>query len=414
MDIFIYGLYNSFDSEIRYIGKTNNVKRRITDHIIEAKSGNYSHFPKNRWILKTIAENGKVLAKVLEITDEENWKEREQYWIKYFRSLPGKENLNLSDGGDGFVAHDFLSYEECKKWVKENIPTIKSETKWKKEVAKSTFPDCIPRHPELVYDNFSWFDFFEKPRKEKLLDVFSIDEVKKIIRRNKLVNIQEVREFFCKDFLFPKPQTFNKVGFDLKRFLDEMWYVDYDVLKRYILMFFPEIKSLNDFQKEHKKMNKRIPYYLKEKYGEVFDDFAFLKYRRRGSDTYHVFRDFYSYEEAKVKVKPFDFKNSVDFRKRVIGFKELDPMIPHSPEIVYKDKGWAGWEDFLGYTSNKRRKDCTLETFIRYMRLYHPEVHNSTSYKKMFDTKTISKNIPKRPDIKYHLEWKKLFNMIKL
>lgn len=413
MDIFIYGLYNNFDEKIRYVGKTNNVKRRITDHITEAKSGKYPHFPKNRWILKTINENGKILAKVLEVTDEKNWKEREQFWIEHFRTLYGKENLNLSAGGDGFTAHDFLRYDECKKWAEENVPTIKTEMGWKEETTKLTFPEFIPHHPELVYDDFSWFDFFAKPRKPKLLNVYGIDEIKKIIKRNKLLNLREVREFFSKDFLFPKVESFNKAGFDIKKFLEETWYVSYDALKRYIIRFFPDIKSLSNFQKVHKKMNARIPFYLKEKYGKTFDDFEFLKYRRRGEDTYHVFRDFYSYEEAKDKVRPFNFKNSIDFRKRVMILDGFDPMIPHSPEIVYKDKGWAGWEDFLGYISNRRRKNCDLEAFVRYMKLYHPEIHNSTSYKKMFDTKTVSKNLPKRPDIKYHLEWKKLFNLIK-
>lgn len=412
MKIYIYGLYNTFSDEIRYIGKTNNLKRRLSEHIREAKSEKYSYFPKNKWILKTLSKNGKIKIKTIEVTNEIEWEIREKFWIEYYRKNSSNKNLNIRDGGEGFCEQFFLGYIDCKNWVNENLPAINTEKKWKLYVKENILPDNIPHSPSEYYENFSWEDFFGKNKKNKLFDCFTINDLKQIIRNKKLYTFSDFSNFFKKDYKIPKKSVFLENGFDIIKYLKETWFVDYSVFKQYIKIFFPNIISINDFKKEHKKMSKRIPFYLKKYYGNDFDNFEFLNFKRRGNETYHVFRDFYSYEECKKIVLKMGFKNSVDFRMKVINIKDLDPRIPHSPEIVYINKGWNGWEDFLGYKSNKRRKKCDLNLFVRYMRIFHKNVKNSEDYRKMYISKNVSKNLPKRPDVKYKMKWKDLFDLI--
>ena len=46
------------------------------------------------------------------------------------------------------------------------------------------------------------------------------------------------------------------------------------------------------------------------------------------------------------------------------------------------------------------------------MKIYHKDIQNSKQYKQMFVNQNISKNLPKRPDIKYKMKWKDLFKLI--
>lgn len=91
----IYGLCDPVTGELRYIGKTVNLKARIRDHMNhKLTEDNY----KSRW-LRTLPGLPKVV--VLEETDADQLNESEQFHIAYFRSI-GARLTNLTIGGDGF------------------------------------------------------------------------------------------------------------------------------------------------------------------------------------------------------------------------------------------------------------------------------------------------------------------------
>jgi len=93
---FIYSLSDPITGDIRYIGKANNPKKRVLDHIKENKTSNKSH--KISWI-KSLLSKG--LLPIVEIVDEIpklEWEFWEQYWISQFKSW--QFNLtNISPGG---------------------------------------------------------------------------------------------------------------------------------------------------------------------------------------------------------------------------------------------------------------------------------------------------------------------------
>ena len=88
----IYALIGS-ECEIRYIGKTINLERRIKQHLASAMDGTTN---KDRWVSKE-TKAGSLRMAVLEWTD--NWRERERHWIARGRS-EGWRLFNIDDGGD--------------------------------------------------------------------------------------------------------------------------------------------------------------------------------------------------------------------------------------------------------------------------------------------------------------------------
>ena len=92
MKIYIYSYINKLNGH-RYIGKTNNVERRKREH-------------------KSIAFNEKIIGTNLdtiwykklrqygvEVANETNWAEREQYWIQYYNTFNGV-GYNSTPGGE--------------------------------------------------------------------------------------------------------------------------------------------------------------------------------------------------------------------------------------------------------------------------------------------------------------------------
>lgn len=101
----VYALLDPRTNEIRYIGRTNNIKNRFAAHINRAKNlkkalnNNNEHL--YNWINILLDLDLKPIIKILESDIiEDNINEKEIYWIKYYRN---KTNLvNQNDGGKGF------------------------------------------------------------------------------------------------------------------------------------------------------------------------------------------------------------------------------------------------------------------------------------------------------------------------
>ena len=99
---FIYGLKDPRTDIIRYIGKTNNIEKRLEHHIANRE---YLNSHKNSWI-KGLINNG--ISPKLEIIDEvpvDNWQFWEKHYIKLFKSF-GAKLVNGSEGGDGGVTKE--------------------------------------------------------------------------------------------------------------------------------------------------------------------------------------------------------------------------------------------------------------------------------------------------------------------
>lgn len=87
--IYIYRLIDSRNNEVRYIGKTTNPKRRYKQHLYDKRK---SH--KSSWIQSLRKLGLKPIFEIIETCDENNWVEREKYWINQYENL-----TNLKEGG---------------------------------------------------------------------------------------------------------------------------------------------------------------------------------------------------------------------------------------------------------------------------------------------------------------------------
>lgn len=92
--IYIYGLCDPRTQELRYVGVTNDLERRISQHLRDRSISR-----KANWIRSLLKENYKPEMFVIEEVEESNWQEREQHWIGFYRGA-GSDLTNLTIGGD--------------------------------------------------------------------------------------------------------------------------------------------------------------------------------------------------------------------------------------------------------------------------------------------------------------------------
>lgn len=94
--VYIYGLFDPRDNQLRYVGKTINLEARLRDHINWAIQDDPC--PKSDWIKELLSLGLEPIISILEETDEEGWAEAEVNWIATCRKL-GLNIFNVANGG---------------------------------------------------------------------------------------------------------------------------------------------------------------------------------------------------------------------------------------------------------------------------------------------------------------------------
>lgn len=110
MNIYIYKLIDPVSKEIRYIGKTGNMKNRFSSHISNAKKSK-SHLA--HWLTKL---RNKGLFPIMEIIEEcnlDNWEEREIFWIS---SHTGTKKLCNTHSGGRLSCRDAINKSKANKY----------------------------------------------------------------------------------------------------------------------------------------------------------------------------------------------------------------------------------------------------------------------------------------------------------
>lgn len=102
---FIYVLKDPTTQEIRYVGKSNDPKRRLSKHLNNKKDlGTH----KRNW-LNTLTE--KPILEVIKEFPKDEWQKHEKYYIEYYLSL-GCDLVNWGDGGEGLTYGNQTSYKK--------------------------------------------------------------------------------------------------------------------------------------------------------------------------------------------------------------------------------------------------------------------------------------------------------------
>jgi predicted DNA-binding protein (UPF0251 family) len=138
MRIFIYQLNEMGKPEaIRWIGQTNNLKRRLKEH--KRTRDNDNNPRKLAWI-KSINKN--IEIKVVEECDELNVDEREKWWIDYFKSQ-GHDLLNFQPGG-----RCARGYHRPKEANEKTSLALKGRKKSREHIENMRFSRLTPEHRE--------------------------------------------------------------------------------------------------------------------------------------------------------------------------------------------------------------------------------------------------------------------------
>lgn len=93
----IYKLIDPRDQKVRYVGVTiRKLSERLSQHCSEARNHIGTH--KRYWIKSLLEEGLKPIISIIEYCTEQNWQEKEKYWIDYYDNL-----TNTNQGGAGIV-----------------------------------------------------------------------------------------------------------------------------------------------------------------------------------------------------------------------------------------------------------------------------------------------------------------------
>ena len=117
--IYIYGLADPRNGVIRYVGKTNNLQRRMWKHLSPSGKSKCRHCA--AW-LNTLKVDG-IAPKVttLEVLpDEADWSATEKKWIKHFRDA-GHDLTNITDGGEGAATYGRLGKKNSPEHIRKCV-----------------------------------------------------------------------------------------------------------------------------------------------------------------------------------------------------------------------------------------------------------------------------------------------------
>lgn len=107
----IYGLVDPRDAELRYVGKTVDIKERLYKHAYRARRGCKLHL--RQWLRVLLAEQLSPVVVVLDEIELAEANAAERRWIAFMREL-GCDLTNLTPGGDG-QSPGFKMSEEAKR-----------------------------------------------------------------------------------------------------------------------------------------------------------------------------------------------------------------------------------------------------------------------------------------------------------
>ena len=112
--ICIYVLRDPITSEIRYVGKTKQkLYARLSSHKRYSRETTRPTHTTN-WIKTLLNSNLVPIIECIEIVSENNWQERERYWIQYYRNQQVKLTNTLGGGQGAYGGINTASFKNRK------------------------------------------------------------------------------------------------------------------------------------------------------------------------------------------------------------------------------------------------------------------------------------------------------------
>lgn len=200
---YIYGLYAE-EGKIRYVGKTNNLEKRLYEHILNSK---LKKTHKDIWIQKELKNGNEIKIVLLEEVNYENWQNSEIKWIEKYKNNNLTNHAKGGTGGRGEVYK--ISYEDLKSWIKNNLK-CSSKEEWHSLSRDKKLPSFIPKNPYEKYKSKDWKGWGDLLGTNRIKDntitinYVSYENAKKIIKANLNVSSGNLWKKLAKDNKIPK------------------------------------------------------------------------------------------------------------------------------------------------------------------------------------------------------------------
>ncbi len=302
-------------------------------------------------------------------------------WLKYCRSGKKPVDIPINAGktykeqgwknmgdwlGTGKISTqkiEYLSFKEAREFVHKL--GLKNPFEWKNYCQFGEKPENIPSTPRLIYKDKGWFGMHDWLGTGKisynLVKFRSFNEAREFARNLKLKSRTEWEEY-CHSGKKPIdiPITPHST------YKDSGWLNMGDWLGTGTIA--PSLRTFRPFKDARAhvhKLNFRSEKDWRRYYrsGEKPDDIPSnpnTTYKNSGwlsmgdwlgtGTIAHRFRNYRSYEEARLFVHELNLKTRSEWRQYCKSGKKPND-IPASPDNAYKDKGWKGIGDWLGVKS---------------------------------------------------------------
>ncbi len=333
----------------------------------------------------------------------------------------------------------YLTFEEAREFVR-NLG-LKTYREWQRYCAGKMKkigikPDNIPRSPEQVYRRDGWVNY--KDWLKKGLRPF--DEAKDFV---KTLNLNHRKEWieYCKGNMPNHPKKPNDIPRDPDLRYRKNWINWEDWLTGSTTKIHGEWRPFQEAREfarslglkttiEWKKYCKgelegyerkpdNIPAAPDDRYrsnGWIdYGDWLGTGRKRRGNQI--TKSTWISYEEAKKFVHTLKLSSSTQWQEYIHDKIENLPKkpnnIPKQPRYVYKDSGWTDWNDWLGESSNRKKKTKVKNAlsfqeareFVRNLGFKNTNEWNAYKNNELDGYEPIPDNIPKTPNSYYKKEW---------
>lgn len=159
MKIYIYTLSDPFTKEVRYVGKTNNLKTRYYNHLKASRKSYLSS-----WIKNLKSKQAKPIIEVVDECELNDWAFWEKHWISQFKTW-GFKLTNLTDGGEGINGFSHSDFTKSKMsdsrkgksttWSIGKAPWNKGKIYSEEERMKMSEQQKGKKHSEETKNKFS-------------------------------------------------------------------------------------------------------------------------------------------------------------------------------------------------------------------------------------------------------------------
>lgn len=126
--IYIYILIDPTTNEIKYCGKTGNLKERFSSHMKDRKP-----IEKYNWIKNLKDNNLKPIMEIIDEVEIEDWDFWEKYWIAQLKCW-GFQLLNKTNGG-GFGVTGYRHTDEAKRIISQKQIGRKANDEWRRRIS---------------------------------------------------------------------------------------------------------------------------------------------------------------------------------------------------------------------------------------------------------------------------------------